>query len=226
MKRTVCIFGGVCFGCLVCSVTPARAQHSGPYVKAELGPTITEDVKIHEFLGIPAGTKIEFDPGFRFAIGGGFNFSDVVAIGGETGVSYNYVDHINGAISEGDTAIGNVPLMANITFKIPTRSIVTPYVGAGAGISWAFIDADIVSNQPGNTFVLHGSDSDAVFAWQAFGGLKFEINPQMSVGIGYKYLQTESPHWKAEDDFTGIEEDLRIGKLKTHAITFIFTFKF
>jgi opacity protein-like surface antigen len=225
MKRMLCRFSAVWFGCVICSLTPAHAQHSGPYVKVEIGPTITEDNEIKEFLGIPPGTKIEFDPGFRFAIGGGYNFSDVVAIGGETGISYNYIDHIDGPISEGDSVIGNVPIMANITFKLPNRTGLVPYVGAGAGVSFAFIDADIVNNDPGNQFFLDGSDSDAVFAWQAYGGLKYHINDQMAVGVGYKYFQAESPHWRAEDIF-GADEELRIGKIKTHAIVFSFTFKF
>ena len=214
------------------------AQGQGPYVKAEAGPTFTEDVTITEFFGLPQGSKIEFDPGFRFAFGGGYAFSDFIALGGETGFSYNAIDDIEGASSENDSSIGNVPLMANITLKFPNKSRLVPFAGAGAGVSFVWFDANTIQVPAGGggggagggvvppaTITLDGSESDTVFAWQVFGGLKYEINPQMSLGLSYKYLHADSPHWEAEDDF-GNGFDLRTGHIETHAVTFVFSMKF
>ena len=58
-----------------------------------------------------------------------------------------------------------------------------------------------------------------------FGGLKYEINPNMSLGLGYKYLHADSPEWHAEDDF-GTEINFRTGHIETHAVTFVFSMKF
>src|SRR5688572_10283505 len=95
------ILGCACIGALTFALAAQGAvQGEGPYVKAEAGPTITDDVTITEFFGVPQGSKIELDPGFRFAFGGGYAFSDFIALGGETGFSYNTIDDIEGASSE------------------------------------------------------------------------------------------------------------------------------
>ena len=222
------------FACAGFALTFAlAAQGAGPFVKAEAGPTIMEDVTITEFFGVPQGSKIELDPGFRFAFGGGYAFSDFIAIGGETGFSFNEIDDIEGASSEGDSSIGNVPLMANLTFKFPNKSRLVPFAGAGAGLSFVWFDANTIQVPPGGgggagvapTLTLDGSESDTVFAWQVFGGLKYELNDQMSFGLAYKYLHADSPHWEAEDDF-GNGFDIRTGHLETHAVMFVFSMKF
>ncbi|MCI0746481.1 MAG: porin family protein [Verrucomicrobia subdivision 3 bacterium] len=223
MSRVVGWIGGACAGCALLSL-PVHAAESGPYVKLELGPAITEDVTVKEFLGIAPGSEIEFDPGIRFSAGGGYSFNDIIALGGEVGFSYNSIDRISGNISEGDSGIGNAPFLANVVFKLPNRSRIVPYAGAGAGVSWAFLYADNITD--GSTFVLDGDDATAVFAWQAFGGVKVQINDQMSLGVTYKYLYADDPEWEAEDVFTGFESDLRISELKTHTVAFVFTFKF
>lgn len=231
MKKIVRSLGGVCVGCAVVSSMSVRGQDSGPYVKAEAGPSFTEDVTLKNFLGLGGGGKIEFDPGMRFAVGGGYSFTDWVGIGGETGFSFNYIDNISGNFrGEDDSSFGQVPLLANIVFKFPNRTGVVPFVGAGAGVSFAYFDADdLVFDDPGvsgDEAIVDGSESDAVFAWQLFGGVKYAINNQMSIGLSYKYLQAESPDWHAEDVFTGLDSEISIGDLKTHAVTFTFTLKF
>jgi len=220
MKRRIRLSGCACIGGAL--TFALAAQGEGPFVKAEVGPAITEDVTITEFLSLPQGNKIEFDPGFRFAFGGGYELTDFLAIGGETGISYNYIDNIQGASSERDSSIGNVPLLGNIILKFPNKSRLMPYAGAGAGVSFVWFDAHTIQAGPD---LVDGADSDTVFAWQVFGGLKYEINPTMSVGIGYKYLHADSPDWNAEDDF-GTEISFRTGHIETHAVTFVFTMKF
>jgi opacity protein-like surface antigen len=225
MKRRIRLSGCACIGGAL--TFALAAQGEGPFVKAEAGPTITEDVTITEFLSLAPGSKIEFDPGFRFAFGGGYSFSDFIAIGGETGFSYNTIDNIQGASSESDSSIGNVPLMGNIILKFPNQSRLVPYAGAGAGVSFVWFDAHTIQvpTGGGGFDTVDGSDSDAVFAWQVFGGLKYEINPNMSLGLGYKYLHADSPEWNAEDDF-GTEISFRTGHIETHAVTFVFNMKF
>ena len=58
-----------------------------------------------------------------------------------------------------------------------------------------------------------------------FGGLKYEINDRMALGLAYKYLHADSPNWEAEDDF-GNEFSLRTSHIETHAVTFVFSMKF
>src|SRR5688572_29660448 len=135
MKNMVRSLVGVSVGCAVLSGVSARAADGpGPYLKAEIGPSITEDVTLRDFLGLGGGGKIEFDPGMRLGIGGGYAFNDFIAIGGETGVAFNYIDNISGGFrGEGDSSISQVPLLGNIVFKFPNPTGLVPYVGAGAG---------------------------------------------------------------------------------------------
>jgi opacity protein-like surface antigen len=223
----ICIGAGIMVAC----AGAVQAGDPGPYIKAEIGPTLMEDTELKEFLGLTTGNKVEFDPGFRFGVGGGYSFSDYVALGGEFGLSYNTFKNIEGSIREKDSGVGNVPLLANVIFKLPNRSRVVPYAGAGAGVSFAFFSADDMvfdstPGTPGGETIIDGEESTAVFAWQAFGGLKFEINDNMSLGLAYKYLHAQAPEWEAEDVLTGFDSDIRLGQLKTHAVTFVFSMKF
>ena len=230
MKNIVRVLTGACVGCAVAgSVQAAQpgpyASQPGPYVKIEVGPTFTDDTTLKDFLGLTGGQKIEFDPGMRLAIGGGYSFADWIAVGGETGFSFNYIDNISGNFrNEDDTIIGQVPLLANIIFKIPTKVGLVPFAGAGAGLSFPYLHADdLVFN---NNTIVDGSESDVVFAWQLFGGLKYQLDQRMSIGVSYKYLRADSPDFETEDVFTGFESEISIGKLETHAVTFIFSYKF
>jgi len=230
MKNIVRVLAGACVGCAVAgSVHAAQpgpyASQPGPYVKIEVGPTYTDDTTLKDFLGLTGGQKIEFDPGMRLAIGGGYSFTDWIAIGGETGFSFNYIDNISGNFrNENDSIIGQVPLLANIIFKIPTKIGLVPFAGAGAGLSFPYLHAnEIVFN---NNTIVDGSESDVVFAWQAFAGLKYQLDDRMSIGVSYKYLRAESADFDAEDVFTGFDTEISIGALETHAITFIFSYKF
>jgi len=229
MKIIVRVLAGVCVGCAV--VSSARAAQPGPYVKIEVGPTMTDDTTLKDFLGLTGGQKIEFDPGMRLAIGGGYSFADWIAVGGETGFSFNYIDNISGNFrNEDNSIIGQVPLLANIIFKIPTKIGLVPFAGAGAGVSFPYLHADeIVFIEPGvppRTTIVDGSESDVVFAWQLFGGLKYQLDERMSIGVSYKYLHAESPDFETEDIFTGFDSEISIGDLETHAVTFIFSYKF
>jgi opacity protein-like surface antigen len=234
MKQTFGIIGGICTVSVV-GVVGACAQESGPYVKIEAGPTLMEDARLRDFVGVTSGNKVEFDPGFRFAFGGGYSFNDVVAIGGETGFSYNSFDRISGGFFREDrSGVGNIPLMGNIVLKLPNRSRLVPFVGAGAGLSFTYLYADnlVFDPTPGGatgdeTIVDGASDSDTVFAWQLFGGLKYAINERMSLGIGYKYMRSEAPDWESEEDFfTGTSTDISLSRLETHSVMFIFNYKF
>jgi opacity protein-like surface antigen len=233
MKSILGKFGSISVAC-VAGVVCARAAGPGPYIKAEVGPTFMEDTTLREFVGVSSGNKVEFNPGFRFAAGGGYSFNDFLAIGGETGFSFNSFDRISGNFfNEDDAGVGQVPLMGNIVLKLPTKIGLMPYVGAGAGVSFTFFAADDLVFDPtpggisGDETFVDGEESDTVFSWQLFGGLKFAINEQMSVGVGYKYINTEGPRWDAEEDFfTGVNTDISMDRLESHSITFIFNMKF
>ena len=71
----------------------------------------------------------------------------------------------------------------------------TPYFGGGLGVSAAVLDVDHLEI---NGTRIHGSDSDAVFAYQAFGGLRCRLNDKMGLSLEYRYFHADGAEWKAE----------------------------
>src|ERR1041385_4744103 len=164
---------------------PAHAQLSRLYVKADLGGNLTMDTEIKEFFGEPLtpGGKVKFDPGPRFGIAAGYHVTDWFAPEVETGVFANSIRSITDA-SRVDAVFSNVPLLGNLRFECPFWDMVKPYFGGGAGASFPVIDSDRIII---GTTRMRGSDADAVFAYQAFGGLRFKLNEQMGLSIEYRY---------------------------------------
>jgi outer membrane protein OmpA-like peptidoglycan-associated protein len=74
--------------------------------------------------------------------------------------------------------VGQLTAMANILYDFMPTSVLTPYIGAGAGV--AFIDS--------NT-----SLGSTQFAYQAMLGLAYNINDSMRFMIEGRYLGTTNP---------------------------------
>ena len=96
----------------------------------------------------------------------------------------------------------------------------TPYIGAGVGGANSVFDTDSFTD--GSTIV-SGSESDVVFAWQAFAGLRFQLNSRMSFGIGYKYFATGNPtfSYPPSPNF-----DVGFQGVRTHSVLFTFQMNF
>jgi len=206
------------------STSNCFAQHTPFYFKGGIGPAFTEDTDLKEFNAPVSGAKVEFDTGVQFRVAVGCFFNEWVSGELETGINYNNIRSITGA-SYVDASLLNAPFMANIVLQCPpsTRMRVLPYVGAGAGVSAAVLDSyDIVINN------LHLSDtqSEAVFAYQGFAGLRYYLNDRMDIAAEYRYFGTSEPTWHSDVYFTGGSGHTRFGENKTHSVTFAFTYHF
>ena len=80
------------------------------------------------------------------------------------------------------------------------------------------LDIDAIS---GSVFV-NGTASDVVFAYQAFGGLKYEINDRLAVGVIYKYFASGDPEW----DVRRSGENISFKGTHTHSVSAVVTFRF
>ncbi len=218
------------FGFLLCTVVNLHAQNTGFYFKADVGGNLTQDIDVKEFLGATlSGAKIELDPGFRGGLGAGYQFVDWASAEVELGFMGNYIKNMTGATHIHDAMIGNVPFLVNGKLQLPMgRCPVTPYIGAGVGFSETFFDIDVLEFRDaiGNIYGISGSDSDAVFAWQAFAGLRYALNERMGLGVEYRYFQAESPSWQAEFTFNTPSDTVKFGRTQTHAISLTFDFRF
>jgi opacity protein-like surface antigen len=191
----------------------AEEQYPGPYVGADLGAALTSDTSLKRFPGAAAGSDVEFDTGLRLSLSGGWRFTDWFRAGGEFG----FISHsINGA----DASFAHFPIMANIEFQLPNKSPIVPFFGGGPGVSISTIAIDDDNLGGGDT--VDGVGSDAVFAWQAFGGFRYRLNDSMSLGAVYKYFEAGESSWDVHHSST----DIRFGRTRTHAISVSFSMDF
>ncbi len=214
---------GACSSLALLATLPALGQVSPWYFKADLGGNVTPDTELKEFFGpVAPGSKVEFDPGIRFGFAAGYHFTDWFAVEGEVGTFWNRIHSITDATSV-DAAYGNVPLLVNVRLEWPKADRLRPYIGGGLGGSGAILDVDHITL---NNVHLSGTESAAVFAYQAFGGLRFKINDRMGLNVEYRYFATTDPEWETDVTFGTLTDDLRMGGTRTHAVSLSFDWSF
>ena len=211
IMKTQIIAGSIVL--LLAGAVWAEERPHGPYFGADFGGALTDDVKLKSFPGATTLGKVQFDPGVRMTVNGGYRFTPWFRAGGEFGFISHTIDGV-------DAAMTHVPLLANIEFQLPNRSIVLPFIGGGPGVSISVLDID--NDFLGNGDFVDGSTSDAVFAWQAYGGLRFRINDEMAVGVVYKYYESEGSTWDVENSFA----EIRFGRVRSHGICVSFSMSF
>lgn len=217
---------------LLAAPTAALAQNrafitgdAGPYLKFELGPTFTEDGEITEFTGGGEGGRIDYYTGFNFDAAIGFAFNKYISTEFEFGWNGNEI-HSAQFLAEEDSFLYSVPFLANLVLQGPIplgHSNLVPYVGGGVGGSTTIFDTDGFSN---GAVTLFGSSSDVVFTYQAFAGVRYDINEQMSAGVGYKYFVGEDSRFEYDGLFGDPDAHLGISGVRSHMVLFQFNWKF
>ncbi len=211
--------------CISVPATAAAQDEQGRlYFRADLGGNYTPDTDLKEFFGpVDPGSRVKFDPGFRFGLHGGYNVTDWVAPELEVGIMENWIKSITGASRVHDATFMNVPVLVNVKFQWLNASRVTPYIGGGVGVSSAVLDADQITV---GDVSMHGSQATAVFAYQGFAGLRFNLNKRMSAGLEYRYFATDEPEWRADFAFNVPSDKVKFGGIQTHAASLIFNYTF
>jgi len=143
--------------------------------------------------------EIDAFPGFYIGAGGGITTplsspNNATGVGWVVGGKFGY-DFVGPRVDL-DVGYGQTPLnlnipgtaltnkggqltaLANLSYDFMPRSVITPYIGGGAGI--AFIDS--------NT-----SLGSTQFAWDAFVGARYNISNALSVGLEARYVGTTDP---------------------------------
>jgi len=191
----------------------AEEQNPGPYVGADLGLALTSDARLKSFPGTGARPDVEFDPGIRLSLGGGWRFSDWIRAGGEFGV-------ISHSIDGADASFAHFPLLANVEFQIPNSSPLVPFFGGGPGVSVSTISFDDDNLAGGDD--VDGSAADATFVWQAYAGVRYKLNDSMSIGAVYRYFEAGETRFDVERTST----DIRLGRTRTHSFSASFSMDF
>jgi len=217
----------ICLGAPAAGAQGLRfsTEGAGPYFRTEVGPTFYQDGTLNKFGG-SVRKDVEFDTGFTFDAAIGYAFNKYLATDFEFGFIGADINSVKGFFVYDNTTLYNAPFLANITFSYPIpRTIVTPYIGGGVGGSLTVFDTDGFGN---STDAVFGDDTDFVFAWQAFAGLRFDLNKHMSLGLGYKFFSTEDTSFSYPPLYPGTGSNFRVGfdGVKSHSVLFTFQMKF
>lgn len=207
----------LCGTCVFAQPQPGRLEPR-PYVRGDFGVSIVEDSDANFFPGSLGKVTLELDPGVRFSVAGGAMFGDIVGLELETGWLINEVDSITG-FTDVDAWLYQIPFLVNVNFQFKNRTGLTPFIGGGAGGAAVGIDIDDADSP---TVHLDGSEGDFVFAWHVFGGLRYEINDQLSVGLIYKFMWTDDAEW----DVDNTAQDIHFDGTRTHSISAIVSYNF
>ncbi len=77
-------------------------------------------------------------------------------------------------LGEGKHDLSTITVLGNSYIDFPLTTLFRPYIGAGIGYGWT-------NDLPGR----HGDDDG--FAWAAYGGASFDINPSFAIDVGYRF---------------------------------------
>lgn len=206
---------------------PAQAEKNKFYVAGEAGGAVTADTQLKEFFGVPLApnSEVKFDPGLWLGLRGGYGVTDWFDAEVETGLAANRIDSVTGATAtETDAALTNIPLLLNARFHCPALHRISPYFGGGLGLSTTILSGDDLVIDGTR---MHGSAAGAVFAYQAFGGLRFAINDRMGLSVEYHYFATTASEMRANVTVgTPASDRVQLGGMATHAATIAFDYRF
>lgn len=204
----------------------ARGQWSSSsqkwHIRMDIGGTIPEDADLSKLDGpVTAGGELKLSPGFQFDAAIGYRFTPWLALEGELGFGYFDVDSV-GDWSYPDSSLNQLTLMMNIVLEYP-RGPLVPFAGLGAGGVYSTLSF-------GNYYWYYYSDADGVGsdfvpALQAFAGLRYEFNDNLSLGVVYRFLVTDRQEWDI-DWWSGPDFDVAVDSIRTHSICLVLTAKF
>ncbi|HEX3101928.1 MAG TPA: outer membrane beta-barrel protein [Pyrinomonadaceae bacterium] len=140
---------------------------------------------------------VTFNPGFRSDVRIGYHLDQSWSAELATGFIWNSVNRIDGIPVD---AVGNsidiyqVPIMANIVYRVPLDEDWTFRVESGIGGDFSVYDYTLFGGGGPST---HASGQANAFslAYGAGIGLEYALSEQISAGIDYKFLSIVDQSW-------------------------------
>ncbi len=174
---------------------PYYGQQTNPdwghmYFHADAGGNLLQDLYIRNL-----GTKVSWQAGARGDVSFGYD-AGVVAIGFETGTTWNSLDARNSQIIfplAQQVDLYQIPIMANVIFKPIPHGAVQPYIGGGVGGVVSTLDIRI--EEFGEDHHHHETDTDVVFGFEGMAGVQFNVAWNVAVDVGYKFMGTLRHTW-------------------------------
>ncbi len=207
LKKTLLLLA--CAG--LCHLPRAFSSEPSPdlagrfYFTAHGGVAWLENVAYRNDAG--SGT-LWFDPGARLDVAGGYLLTPALGVEVETGITYNRARGFvgTGFFDEDSVYLVQIPLLANLNWRIPTRWRLKPFISAGLG--------GVYTQLQDWSFLSDESSHDFTFGFQGAAGLRYQINARTELGLAYKFMGT-TDHQLEHMDGT-----------RSHSVLFSFSMKF
>jgi len=214
-------------------IAPTAASAENFYAAVRGGPGVTSDAHVQRLVGFfPGDEVIEFKTGFTGGVGVGYRFPFGLRVEGELGYLYvplkreNFID-VSGSMK-------SYLLMANAyyDFAFPFLGPFRPYVGGGLGGARVNDDREVVIPFGISTALCSvpcPSPSQKIdidkwrtaFAYQARGGIIYDVNPWLDLSLGYRYIHVDGGHYHIR-----AFESVNSGAQNNHSVEVGFAIKF
>ena len=184
-------------------VVEQNSECLGPYVRTDLGFGFVNNLESSQTLtgnvlpglhGALSNPSISINPGVRFDVVPGFNFTDWFGAELSGGILYNGLDHLNGngtvTLSGGTETVGDgglsltgtylqVPVLVSSVFRWPGQGRWKPYLSTGFGFAYTQLQITQVDNtQTSDEFEEQYSPAFSVgsgFMWQVSDNVDFDV---------------------------------------------------
>ena len=189
MRKFYLVLVSAAFGILNVHSVSAAIEGEGPYFHVDGGVAWLQDFDAN-IADLPG--RLHLDPGFRLSIGPGYTLysssSFEAAVQFETGFIYNKLNRFDSIDYGPLSARGEywqIPFLADILYTFKIGPVVVPYIGVGGGGVYGRMSVDSLDDQP-----IGGRNSETDGAFQAMAGVRFRLDEQNELGVGYKFLAT------------------------------------
>jgi len=212
-------------------VVEQNSECLGPYTRVDLGFGFVNNLESSQTLtgsvlpgitGTLANPSISVNPGVRFDVSPGFNFTDWLGVELSGGILYNGLDHLNGNgnlnLDGGTEVIGDgglsltgryiqVPVLLSSVFRWPGQARWKPYLSTGFGFAYSQLQITQVDNtQTSDQFEEAYSPAFSVgsgFIWQVSDAVDFDV--------AYKLLGLINPTYSGLQAGVALSNSIQFG---------------
>jgi opacity protein-like surface antigen len=113
--------------------------------------------------------------------------------------------------------------LANAYIDLGTYRGITPYIGGGIGIASIDVQGYTDVNVPTGGFAFAVADKQTTnFAWALYAGLAYDVTPQLTLDLGYRYTDLGTVKTGSMTDYLGADQGqgIEIRDITSHDLLF------
>ncbi len=194
-------------------VVPDASDCVGPYVRTDLGFAFVNNLSSSQSLsssvlpgvrGALSNPSISINPGLRFDVAPGINFTDWLGVELSGGITYNGLDHLTGngtvttdqgseSIDQGGLSLTGryiqVPALVSTVFRWPGQARWKPYLSTGFGFAYSQLQITQIDNTPTSDQFEEAYSP----AFSVGSGFLWQISDTVDFDVLYKLLGVINP---------------------------------